>query len=88
MTKEELNCQESDEEIERLPNISTLLRASEFINLGIINDHTMAVTATVQATFVAATVEAMLATTMPGTTVPAQQCHLEPQYLLQQHSLP
>ena len=53
MTKEELNCQESDEEIERLPNISTLLRASEFIDLGMINDQ-----ATVQATSVTATVQA------------------------------
>ena len=35
MVEEELNCQ--DEEKERLPNISTLLRALEF-DLGIINN--------------------------------------------------
>ena len=28
VTEDELNCQESDQEIERLPNISILLRAS------------------------------------------------------------
>ena len=33
MVEEELNCQDED----RLPNISTLLRASE-VDLGIIND--------------------------------------------------
>ena len=48
--EEELNCQ--DKEIELLPNISTLLRASEFIDLGIINDQ-----ATVQATSVTATIK-------------------------------
>ena len=66
VVEEELNCQESDEEIERLPNISTLLRASEFIDLCIINDQ-----ATVQATSVTATVQTMPATAMPGTPIPA-----------------
>ena len=79
-TEEELNCQQSNEEIERLPNISTLLRASEFIDLGIINYQATAVTATVQTTSVTATVQAnsvtetvqaMPATAMPGTTIPA-----------------
>ena len=51
---DEVNCQESDEEIERLPNISILLRASVFIDLGIINDQ-----ATVQATSVTASVQAI-----------------------------
>ena len=59
--EEELNCQ--DKEIELLPNISTLLRASEFIDLGIINDQattsvTAAVdTATVQSTSFTASVD-------------------------------
>ena len=61
VTEDDLNCQESDEEIERLPNISTLLRASEFIDLGKINDKAItADTATVQA--IPAT-----ASTMPAT---------------------
>ena len=62
VTEEELNFQESDKEKERLPNISTLLRASEFIDLGIIND---------QVTTVTATVQAIPATAMPGTAIPA-----------------
>ena len=65
LTENELKCQESDEEIERLPNISTLLRASEFIDLGIINDQ-----ATVQATSVTTTVQAMPATAIPATAIP------------------
>ena len=47
LTEDELNCPESDEEIERFPNIYTLLRASEYIDLGIINDQATSVTATV-----------------------------------------
>ena len=56
----------TEEEIERLPNISTFLRASEFIDL--INDQS---TATVKATSVTATVQAIPATAtvqaMPAT---------------------
>ena len=58
--EEELNCQ--DEEIERLPNYSTFLSASEFIDLGIINDQ-----ATVQATSVTATVETDTVQAIPAT---------------------
>ena len=64
----------TEEEIERLPNISTLLRASEFIDLGIINDQATvqetSVTATVQAMVVTSTVQAMPATTIPATATP------------------
>ena len=61
MVEEELNYQ--DEEKEHLPNISSLLRASEFIYLGIINDQATKsvtatlVTATVQAKWITATVD-------------------------------
>ena len=60
VTEDDLNCQESDEEIERLPNIYTLLRASE-LDLGI-ND---------QANFQATIIPAIPTITIPVTAIPA-----------------
>ena len=76
VTEDELNCQESDEEIERLLNISTLFIASEFIDLGIINDQAIA---TVQATSVTATVQATMDTAIPATATPVPEEQKIPQ---------
>ena len=57
---------ESDEEIERLPNISTLLRPSEF-DLGIINDDQATVTTTIPTIEPATAILAELVTAIPDT---------------------